>query len=137
MKPVEYLDDKELDFRHYDELRKYEESSLDQERSTTENNDLRSSVNKWADYQKQQNFLIKTPSILIGYRVQVYRSAGTTQWFTAVIGSYLEQTKELVLTDDTVLEEHCEDPTLIQMNLIGEGGIYKFNIDINLIEFIH
>ena len=93
LKPVEYLDDKELDFRRYDELRKYEESSLDQEKSTSENKELRGYVNSWADYQKQQNFLIQTPSILIGYRVQVYRATGTTQWFTAVIGPYQEDSK--------------------------------------------
>ena len=29
------------------------------------------------------------------------------------------------LTDDTVLEEHNEDPTLIQMHLIGDGGKYQ------------
>lgn len=26
------------------------------------------------------------------------------------------------MTDDTVLEEHNEDPTLIQMHLIDDGG---------------
>lgn len=97
MKPVEYLDDKELDFRQYDELRIYDESSLDQEKSTIEINELRNCVNNWANYQKQQNFLIQTPSILCGYRVQVYRAAGTTQWFTAVIGSYLENTKVCII----------------------------------------
>jgi len=29
----------------------------------------------------------------------------------------------LSVTDDTVLEEHNEDPTLIQMHLIDDGGI--------------
>ena len=28
----------------------------------------------------------------------------------------------LSVTDDTVLEEHNEDPTLIQMHLIDDGG---------------
>lgn len=87
------MDDKELDFRRYDELRKYDEASLELEKSTTENKELRVAVNSWADYQKQQNFLIQTPSILIGYRVQVYRAAGTTQWFTAVIGAFQEDSK--------------------------------------------
>lgn len=30
------------------------------------------------------------------------------------------------LTDDTVLEEHNEDPALIQMHLIGDGGKCPF-----------
>lgn len=32
--------------------------------------------------------------------------------------------QSLTLTDDTVLEEHNEDPALIQMHLIGDGGKY-------------
>ena len=30
--------------------------------------------------------------------------------------------QELSVTDDTVLEEHNEDPSLVQMKLIGDGG---------------
>ena len=30
--------------------------------------------------------------------------------------------QELSVTDDTVLEEHNEDPALVQMRLIGDGG---------------
>ena len=30
--------------------------------------------------------------------------------------------QELTLTDDTVLEEHYEDPRLLQIKLLGEGG---------------
>ena len=30
--------------------------------------------------------------------------------------------QELSITDDTVLEEHNEDPALLQMRLIGDGG---------------
>ena len=30
--------------------------------------------------------------------------------------------QELTVTDDTVLEEHCEDPCLLQIRLLGEGG---------------
>lgn len=26
------------------------------------------------------------------------------------------------MTDDTVLEEHSEDPSLVQMRLLGDGG---------------
>lgn len=32
--------------------------------------------------------------------------------------------QELSVTDDTVLEEHNEDPALVQMKLIGDGGMY-------------
>ena len=35
---------------------------------------------------------------------------------------------QLTVTDDTVLEEHNEDPSLIQMNLLGDGGKFTFNI---------
>ena len=35
--------------------------------------------------------------------------------------------QELTLTDDTVLEEHNEDPTLVQMRLLGDGGTYHLN----------
>lgn len=30
--------------------------------------------------------------------------------------------QELHVTDDTVLEEHTEDPTLVQICLLGDGG---------------
>lgn len=32
--------------------------------------------------------------------------------------------QELSVTDDTVLEAHNEDPGLVQMKLIGDGGEY-------------
>ena len=28
------------------------------------------------------------------------------------------------MTDDTVLEEHMESPDLVQMRILGEGGLY-------------
>ncbi|KAH9630103.1 hypothetical protein HF086_004809, partial [Spodoptera exigua] len=31
--------------------------------------------------------------------------------------------QELTVTDDTVLEEHSEDPSLVQMRLLGDGVI--------------
>jgi hypothetical protein len=30
--------------------------------------------------------------------------------------------QEFTVTDDTVLEEHCENPALVQMRILGEGG---------------
>lgn len=35
---------------------------------------------------------------------------------------YLYIFQEFTLTDDTVLEEHYEDPRLTQMSLLGDGG---------------
>lgn len=32
------------------------------------------------------------------------------------------QFQDLTVTDDTVLEDHNEDPSLVQMRLIGDGG---------------
>ena len=32
---------------------------------------------------------------------------------------------QLFVVDDTVLEEHFEDPALVQIRLIGDGGKYK------------
>ena len=36
--------------------------------------------------------------------------------------AYNEEAREFSLTDDTVLEEHYEDPRLTQMQIIGDGG---------------
>ena len=45
-------------------------------------------LKEWLDYQDGQKILLTTPSVLVGYRLEVYRAEGTTQWYTAVIGSY-------------------------------------------------
>lgn len=37
----------------------------------------------------------------------------------------------LSVTDDTVLEEHNEDPMLIQMHLIDDGGKSRANLSTN------
>ncbi|KDR23922.1 putative JmjC domain-containing histone demethylation protein 2C, partial [Zootermopsis nevadensis] len=79
-------------------------------------------VQRWFELQDGQRILVTTPSVLVGYRVEVYRAEGTTQWYTAVIVSYNEATRDLTVTDDTVLEEHNEDPCIVQMRLIGDGG---------------
>ena len=104
-------------------------------------------VRKWVAEQDGQRILCTTPSVLLGFRVQVYRSEGTTQWYTAVIVGYNETTRvrkerekryakasdfqprrrfdfqELTVTDDTVLEEHSEDPSLVHITIIGDRGI--------------
>lgn len=50
-------------------------------------------VKTWFDYQDSQKILLTTPTVLVGYRVEVYRVEGTTQWYTAVIQSYNHATK--------------------------------------------
>ncbi|ESO96840.1 hypothetical protein LOTGIDRAFT_159584 [Lottia gigantea] len=85
--------------------------------------DLKKEVKSWVDYQDGQRIILTTPTVLVGYRVEVYRAEGTTQWYTAVIQSYNHTSKCLAVTDDTVLEEHNEDPALIQMRLIDDGVV--------------
>ena len=36
--------------------------------------------------------------------------------------STLSALQEFTVTDDTVLEEHLENPDLVQMRILGEGG---------------
>lgn len=79
----------------------------------------------WHLYQDAQSLLgnIFTAASLVGNRIKVYRSSGATQWYTAVIISYDERTNLMTLIDDTVLEEHHEDPALLEMHLIDENLI--------------
>lgn len=55
--------------------------------------ELRTAVKRWAEQQDGQRILLTTPSVLVGYRVEVYRAEGTTQWYTAVIIGYNEATR--------------------------------------------
>lgn len=50
-------------------------------------------VRRWLEYQDGQRILLTTPSVLVGYRVEVYRAEGTTQWYTACIVGYNESTR--------------------------------------------
>ena len=50
--------------------------------------DIRKAVRNWVEEQNCQKILLTTPSVLVGYRLRVYRAEGTTQWYTAVIKSY-------------------------------------------------
>jgi hypothetical protein len=43
-------------------------------------------------------------------------------WACTLFSSLFLCLQTLSVTDDTVLEEHNEDPTLIQMHLIDDGG---------------
>lgn len=50
-------------------------------------------VRAWVGEQDGQRILLTTPSVLVGFRVQVYRAEGTTQWYTAVIVGYNHATR--------------------------------------------
>nr|CAI5841521.1 unnamed protein product [Callosobruchus analis] len=121
LQPVEFLVDRELAFKEYKQLKPY----LDWDTSlpgVREYPEVRLAAKRWQEQQDGQRILLTTASVLLGYRVEVYRAEGTTQWYTAVIIGYNEATGDLTVTDDTVLEEHNEDPALVQMRLIGDGG---------------
>ena len=47
-------------------------------------------VREWTELQDGQHILITTPSVLLGFRLKVYRAEGTTQWYTAVTTGYNE-----------------------------------------------
>lgn len=65
--------------------------------------ELRAEVRRWAELQDGQRILLTTPSVLVGYRVEVYRAEGTTQWYTAVIVGYNEATRvSLLFTYSTI-----------------------------------
>jgi len=55
--------------------------------------ECKEAVQQWSDYQDGQSILVSTPTEIVGYRVRVYRTEGTTQWFTAVIQHYNDKTK--------------------------------------------
>ncbi|EEC07708.1 hypothetical protein IscW_ISCW018594 [Ixodes scapularis] len=94
-KPIEYLCDRQLEFVDYAELRIYQERDVDVEACCLEQGEARRAVKRWVEFQDGQRILVTTPSVLVGYRVQVYRAEGTTQWYTAVIISYNETTRAL------------------------------------------
>lgn len=53
---------------------------------------LASEAAEWRTVQDGQRILTTTPSVLGGCRAQVYRVAGATQWYTAVIVGVNEHT---------------------------------------------
>ncbi|XP_045769375.1 probable JmjC domain-containing histone demethylation protein 2C isoform X2 [Maniola jurtina] len=126
--PVEFLHDRLLHFLDYANLQPYQEwdsclagSEAGVDPATL--SALTAEAAEWRTIQDGQRILTTTPSVLGGCRAQVYRVAGATQWYTAVIVGVNEHTGELTVTDDTVLEEHSEDPSLVQMRLLGDGVI--------------
>ncbi|GFS09399.1 lysine-specific demethylase 3 [Elysia marginata] len=122
-RPVEFLSDRFLTVVDEKEIVYYKDGDENTVSTAKECPDVVKWLKAWTDYQDGQKILLTTPTVLLGYRVEVYRTEGTTQWYTAVIKSYNHTNKSLTLTDDTVLEEHNEDPTLIQMHLIGDGVV--------------
>ncbi|KAF2364154.1 hypothetical protein FHG87_005093 [Trinorchestia longiramus] len=122
LQPVEYLTDRAIEHLDPETLLHHQEGSacISACRGEAE---AEAAVRAWLAEQDGQRILVDTPSVLVGFRVQVYRAEGTTQWYTAVIVNYNDTTKELTVTDDTVLEEHSEDPCLLQIRLLGEGVV--------------
>lgn len=53
---------------------------------------LAEEASEWRSTQDGQRILTTTPSVLGGCRAQVYRAAGATQWYTAVIVGFNENT---------------------------------------------
>ncbi|GBP22573.1 hypothetical protein EVAR_84813_1 [Eumeta japonica] len=53
---------------------------------------LMTEATEWRSVQDGQRILTTTPSVLGGCRAQVYRAAGATQWYTAVIVGVNEHT---------------------------------------------
>jgi hypothetical protein len=120
--PVEFLADLKLDFQDCNKVRiiRHWDKTIPGLNTSSINEKC---VRDWSEFQDCQQILTTTPSVLLGFRLQVYRAEGTTQWYTVVTTGYNETTNEFTLTDDTVLEEHFEDPRLTQIKVLGEGVV--------------
>jgi len=120
--PVEFLSDNKLVFQEYTHLRTITEWDPTIPGlaicSRSENE-----VKRWVEEGAGQRILLTTPSVLVGERVSVYRVEGTTQWYSAFIIGHNQETGEFTVTDDTVLEEHLENPDIVQMRILGEGVV--------------
>eukprot|EP00092_Neocalanus_flemingeri_P031974 GFUD01034744.1.p2 GENE.GFUD01034744.1~~GFUD01034744.1.p2 ORF type:complete len:342 (+),score=84.10 GFUD01034744.1:1122-2147(+) len=120
--PVEFLSDNKLVFQEYTHLKTITEWDPTIPGlaicSRSENE-----VKRWVEEGAGQRILLTTPSVLVGERVSVYRVEGTTQWYSAFIIGHNQETGEFTVTDDTVLEEHLENPDIVQMRILGEGVV--------------
>ena len=87
--------------------------------------EIEEKVNEWTDLQRSQYLLTNLVQLVLGLRIEVYRADGTTQWYTAVTTNYNPTAHEYTLTDDTVLEEHFEDPRLTQMTVVGGRNVLE------------
>ncbi|CAH1784257.1 unnamed protein product, partial [Owenia fusiformis] len=122
LKPVEYLQDQQIGYVEDNDMLSYKEDLINQS-AAKEYPDVRQAIKSWIDYQDGQSIISTTPTVLIGYRVSVYCTEGIRQWYSAVIQAYNETSGELTVTDDTVLEEHNEDPCMIQMKIIDHSVV--------------
>ena len=77
-----------LNFQDWDAYQAGSEAGLE----ATLLSSLSSEAAEWKTIQDGQRILTTTPSVLGGCRAQVYRSAGATQWYTAVIVGVNEHT---------------------------------------------
>ncbi|CAH1636563.1 unnamed protein product [Spodoptera littoralis] len=95
--PVEFLHDKHLEFLDYANLLPYQE---------------------WDPKQAGADAGLDTTLLST-------LSSEAADWRTIQDGQRILTTtpSELTVTDDTVLEEHSEDPSLVQMRLLGDGVI--------------
>lgn len=59
--------------------------------------ELQRELKEWHDQQATLNILLTTPTVLLGYRVSVYRPECTTQWYTAVVCDYDDHNKVSLL----------------------------------------
>ena len=66
-------------------------SGIGSSKRETVSREVQEAVRRWAECQAGQRILVTTPSIVVGYRAQVYRAEGATQWYTAVIVSHDEE----------------------------------------------
>ena len=120
---VEFLVDKYVQLVDNTQLRSYRDEDMSLLSPMHKCEELKCELIEWQEYQACQNILLTTPTVLFGYCIKVYHTEGTTQWYTAVIQSYDDNYKELTVLDNTVLEEHNVDPALVQMKIIGNGGL--------------
>uniref|UniRef100_A0ABD2WUE2 JmjC domain-containing histone demethylation protein 2C n=1 Tax=Trichogramma kaykai TaxID=54128 RepID=A0ABD2WUE2_9HYME len=117
-RPIEFIQTRRLAFLNSDKLPLVDECW----EMTKGVSHWGKAVRRWVELQDTQSILIDTPSLLAGFRVRVYRD-GTTQWFTAVVLGAHTNGQDVSMIDDTVLEDHSQDPHLVQIKVIGEGVV--------------
>ncbi|TRY77462.1 hypothetical protein TCAL_16981 [Tigriopus californicus] len=123
--PVEFLVDGKLDFQVYDKLK----IIWDWDASIPNlflGQNIEDRVREWTDFRDTQHLLISLPAALVGARLKVYRAEGTTQWFDAIMQKYKTDTTEFVMIDDCVLQEHTEDPRLLQMGFLNRQDLESY-----------
>lgn len=93
--PIEFLYDRELAFKDYKSLKPFQdwEGAKGNGAIIREYPEVRVATRRWCEQQDGHKILLTTPSVLVGFRVEVYRVEGTTQWYTAVIVGYNEATR--------------------------------------------